>query len=80
MSPFENVKKFEDNFPGDFIVEYVAQVRAWFYYVHAVSIGLFGTNAYKNVIVTGNLMGSDGYKLSKSLSNFTNPNALMDKY
>ena len=78
--PFENVKKFEDNFPGDFIVEYVAQVRAWFYYVHAVSIGLFGTNAYKNVIVTGNLMGSDGYKLSKSRNNFTDPNELMDKY
>ena len=26
--PFENVKKFEANFPGDFIVEYVGQVRA----------------------------------------------------
>ena len=78
--PFENVEKFEQNFPGDFIVEYVGQVRAWFYYVHAVSVGLFGHNAYKNVIVTGNIAGSDGLKMSKSRGNFTDPNELMDKY
>jgi isoleucyl-tRNA synthetase len=78
--PFENKEKFEANFPGDFIVEYVGQVRAWFYYVHAVNVGLFGKNAFKNVIVTGNLMGSDGFKLSKSRGNFTDPNVLFDEY
>jgi isoleucyl-tRNA synthetase len=78
--PFENVEKFERNFPGDFIVEYVGQVRAWFYYVHAVNVGLFGKNAFKNVIVTGNVAGNDGYKMSKSRGNFTDPNELMDKY
>lgn len=45
--PFENKEKFERNYPADFIVEYVGQVRAWFYYVHCVnttlaSIGAFG--------------------------------------
>jgi len=78
--PFENVEKFEQNFPGDFIVEYVGQVRAWFYYLHAVNVGLFGKNAFKNVIVTGNVAGNDGYKMSKSRGNFTDPNELMDKY
>lgn len=78
--PFENVEKFEANFPGDFIVEYVGQVRAWFYYVHAVSVGLFGHNAFKNVIVTGTIAGSDGRKMSKSYGNFTDPNELMDQY
>lgn len=78
--PFENVEKFEKNFPGDFIVEYIGQVRAWFYYVHAVSVGLFGQNAFKNVIVTGNIAGNDGLKMSKSRGNFTDPNELMDKY
>jgi isoleucyl-tRNA synthetase len=78
--PFENVKKFEANFPGDFIVEYVGQVRAWFYYVHAVNVGLFGQNAFKNVITTGTLAGNDGRKMSKSFGNFTNPNELMDQY
>ena len=90
--PFENKEKFEQNYPADFIVEYVGQVRAWFYYVHAVntalaSIGAFGNkakngpkNAYKNVITTGTLAGNDGRKMSKSLGNFTDPNELMDQY
>jgi isoleucyl-tRNA synthetase len=78
--PFENVKKFEENYPGDFIAEYVGQVRAWFYYLHAVNVGLFGKNAFKNVITTGVVTGADGRKLSKSLGNYTDPNELMDKY
>ncbi|GAC1392472.1 MAG: isoleucine--tRNA ligase [Candidatus Saccharimonadales bacterium] len=78
--PFENKEKFEHNFPGDFIAEYVGQVRAWFYYLHAVSIGLFGQRAFKNVIVTGVLSGNDGRKMSKSLGNYTDPNDLMDRY
>ena len=78
--PFENVEKFEENFPGDFIAEYVSQVRAWFYYLHAVSVGLFDTHAFNNVIVTGTLLGEDGRKLSKSLNNFTDPNIVMDRY
>jgi len=78
--PFENVQKFEENFPGDFIVEYVGQVRAWFYYVHAVNVGLFGKNAFKNVITTGTLAGNDGRKMSKSFGNYTDPNELMDQY
>ena len=90
--PFENKAKFEANYPADFIVEYVGQVRAWFYYVHAVntalaSIGAFGEkakkghkNAYKNVITTGTLAGNDGRKMSKSLGNYTDPNELMDQY
>ncbi len=93
--PFENKEKFERNYPADFIVEYVGQVRAWFYYVHTVntalaSIGAFGQeavttpgkelNAFKNVITTGTLAGNDGRKMSKSLGNYTDPNVLMDQY
>ncbi|MBQ2660064.1 isoleucine--tRNA ligase [Candidatus Saccharibacteria bacterium] len=78
--PFENKEKFEKNYPADFIVEYVGQVRAWFYYVHCVNTALFGHNAYKNVITTGTLAGNDGRKMSKSLGNFTDPNELMDKF
>lgn len=78
--PFENKQKFEANFPGDFIVEYIGQVRAWFYYLHAVNTALFGKNAFKNVIVTGNVAGNDGRKMSKSYGNYTDPNELMDKF
>lgn len=78
--PFENKEKFESSFPGDFIAEYVGQVRAWFYYLHAVSVGLFGHNSFKNCIVTGTLSGNDGRKMSKSYGNYTDPNELMDAY
>lgn len=92
--PFDNKEKFEQNYPADFIVEYVGQVRAWFYYVHAVnttlaSIGAFGAerakptaqmNAYRNVITTGVIAGNDGRKMSKSLGNYTSPDELMDQY
>ena len=91
--PFENKEKFEKNYPADFIVEYVGQVRAWFYYVHCVNTALaecggFGEeareraekNAFKNVITTGTLAGNDGRKMSKSLGNYTDPNVLMDQY
>jgi isoleucyl-tRNA synthetase len=78
--PFENKQKFEANFPGDFIVEYIGQVRAWFYYMHSMSVALFGENSFKNVIVTGNVAGNDGRKMSKSYGNYTDPNVLMDQY
>ena len=89
--PFENQAKFEQNYPADFIVEYIGQVRAWFYYVHTVNaalaeIGAFGEagvqhkNAYSNVITTGVVAGNDGRKMSKSLGNFTDPNELMNKF
>ena len=44
--PFENKEKFEQNYPADFIVEYVGQVRAWFYYVHAVNTSLADIGAF----------------------------------
>lgn len=78
--PFENVEKFEQNYPGDFIVEYIAQTRTWFYYMHAIGVGLFGKNSFKNVVVTGTLAGNDGRKMSKSFGNYTDPNELMDTF
>jgi isoleucyl-tRNA synthetase len=78
--PFENVEKFERNFPGDFIAEYIGQVRAWFYYMHTISVGLFTDRAFNNVVVTGTLAGNDGRKMSKSFGNYTDPNKLMDIY
>ncbi len=78
--PFENKDKFEAHFPGDFIVEYIGQVRAWFYYVHAVNTALFDSEAFENVITTGVIAGNDGRKMSKSLNNFTDPNELMDRF
>ncbi len=71
--PFKNQDKFEKNYPGDYIVEYIAQTRAWFYVMHVLSNALFGTNSFKNVISTGILAGNDGRKMSKTYGNYTDP-------
>lgn len=77
--PFENKDKFEKDFPGDYIVEYVAQVRAWFYVMHVLSTALLGKNSFKNVISTGVMAGSDGRKMSKTYQNYTDPQEVLEQ-
>lgn len=75
--PFENKEEFEKNFPGDYIVEYVGQVRAWFHVMHVLSNALFKSNSFKNVISTGVMAGNDGRKMSKSYGNYTDPKEIL---
>jgi len=76
--PFENKKEFENRFPGDFVAEYIAQTRTWFYYMHTIATALFDNIAFKNVITTGNVVAADGSKMSKSKGNYTDPLVLID--
>ena len=78
--PFENQAKFQASLPADYVVEYVGQVRAWFYYLQVLSLALFDSVAFKNVIVTGTITGSDGRKVSKSLGNYQDPMTVIDRY
>ena len=78
--PFENEEKFENSFPGDFIVEYIGQVRAWFFFMHVLSTALMGSHSFKNVISTGVMAGSDGRKMSKTYGNYTDPKTVLLTY
>jgi isoleucyl-tRNA synthetase len=78
--PFENKERFEKSFPTDFISEYIAQTRAWFYVLHVISVGIFNKESFKNVVTTGTIAGSDGRKMSKSFGNYTLPDIVLDKY
>ncbi|NNF54806.1 MAG: isoleucine--tRNA ligase [Acidimicrobiales bacterium] len=71
--PFENVERFEEHNPADFIVEYVAQTRGWFYTMHVLSVALFDRPAFSNVICHGVVLDSEGQKLSKKLRNYPDP-------
>jgi len=77
--PFENQEKFEKNFPGDYIVEYIAQTRAWFFFMHVMSTALFAKHSFKNVVTTGVMAGSDGRKMSKTYGNYTDPKEVLEK-
>ena len=78
--PFENQEKFEKNYPGDFIVEYKGQVRAWFQRMHIISTLLFNSRCFNNVIVTGVLAGTDGRKMSKTYKNYPDSKDVINKY
>lgn len=78
--PFENRERFEDNYPGDFIVEYVAQTRGWFYTLVALASGLFEKEPFRNVVCHGVLLAEDGRKMSKRLRNYPDPMELVSEY
>ncbi len=78
--PFENKKWFENNFPADFITEYVAQTRGWFYTLVVLSVALFKKPPFKNVICHGTILDEKSQKLSKRLKNYADPLDIFDQY
>jgi isoleucyl-tRNA synthetase len=78
--PFEHKKEFESSHPAQFIAEYIAQTRAWFYTLHVMSVGLFGNNTFENAVTTGTILASDGTKMSKSKKNFPDPAIVFERY
>ncbi len=78
--PFENKETFEAAFPAQFIAEGLDQTRAWFYYLHVLAGGVFGKNAFQNVIVNGIVLAEDGKKMSKKLQNYPDPMQVVETY
>ncbi|HEU4418862.1 MAG TPA: isoleucine--tRNA ligase, partial [Planctomycetota bacterium] len=77
--PFENKQWFESHFPADFIVEYVAQTRGWFYTLVVLAAALFDKPPFRNCICHGVVLDENGAKLSKSLRNYPDPVELFAK-
>ncbi len=78
--PFDNKDWFEKHFPADFIVEYSAQTRGWFYTLMVLSTALFDKPPFLNCICHGVILDATGQKLSKRLNNYADPLELFDKY
>ncbi|XP_015415308.1 PREDICTED: isoleucine--tRNA ligase, cytoplasmic, partial [Myotis davidii] len=78
--PFENKKEFEDAFPADFIAEGIDQTRGWFYTLLVLATALFGQPPFRNVIVNGLVLASDGQKMSKRKKNYPDPLSIIHKY
>ena len=76
--PFEENVKLNDFFPPDFIAEYTGQIRAWFYVLHVIGAALYDTPAFKNVLVEGVILGTDGRKMSKNYGNFPDPKEMLE--
>lgn len=67
-------------YPGDFIAEYIAQTRTWFYYMHAMGVLLFDGPSFTQCVATGTILAEDGSKMSKSKNNFTDPLINLDRF
>lgn len=78
--PFENKDSFERSFPADFITEYMAQTRGWFYTLMVLSTALFDKPPFKNCMCHGIILDTRGQKLSKRLNNYTDPLEIFNKY
>ena len=78
-APFKDMEQ-SNQFPAQFITEYIAQTRAWFYVMHVLSVALFGKSAYENVLTTGTVLAADGQKMSKSKKNYPDPSIVLEKY
>jgi isoleucyl-tRNA synthetase len=78
--PFENEETFRKNFPADFIAEGVDQTRGWFFTLHALSVLLFDSISYKNVIANGLVLDKKGNKMSKRIGNVVDPFETIARY
>jgi isoleucyl-tRNA synthetase len=78
--PFEGKEKFFDGFPADFIAEGLDQTRGWFYTLLVISTALFDQPPFKNLVVNGLVLGSDGKKMSKRLKNYPDPMDIVNKF
>lgn len=78
--PFENKETFEKSFPAHFIAEGLDQTRGWFYTLTVLGTHLFGKSPFRNLIVNGLVLASDGKKMSKRLKNYPDPVLMCDRY
>ncbi|MCX5480851.1 isoleucine--tRNA ligase [Kaistia geumhonensis] len=78
--PFDNKDWFENHFPGDFIVEYVAQTRGWFYTLMVMSTALFDRAPFRSCVCHGVVLDENKQKLSKRLRNYPDPIDVFNTY
>ena len=56
------------------------QTRGWFYTLNVISTAIRNETPYKNLIVNGIVLASDGEKMSKSKQNYPDPMNIVNKY
>ena len=78
--PFENREHFDAHFPANFISESIDQTRGWFYTLVVLGVALFDKPTFRNVIVSGLILDSEGKKMSKSARNYTDPMEVIGSY
>ena len=68
------------NYPADLYLEGSDQYRGWFNSSLSTGVAITGKSPYKTVLTHGFVLDGDGYKMSKSLGNTIDPNALINEF
>lgn len=77
--PFENKRESEDTFSTDFLAEDIDHTGGWFYTLVVLATALFGQLPFRNVIVNGLILASEGQKASKRNKNYLDPLSIIHK-
>jgi len=78
--PFEKEEQFKNRFPAQFVSEYIAQTRTWYFFMLVISTILFNKAPFENVVTTGTVLNEKGEKLSKSKNNYPDPWDIIKKH
>ncbi len=76
----DNKERFEAMYPVSLRPQGVEIVRTWAFYTVFRSGFLTGKAPFKTILLNGNVLGTDGKKMSKSIGNVISPSDLIKQY
>ncbi len=71
---------YEKLYPATLRPQGLEIIRTWAFYSIYRCLALTGKSPFKEVLINGSVLGTDGKKMSKSLGNFEDPEALLAKF
>ncbi len=78
--PDAGKKDFDKLYPATLRPQGLEIIRTWAFYTIARCLALTGEKPFKQVLVNGSVLGTDGKKMSKSVGNYEDPVLLLKKY
>ena len=73
-------KGWEKLYPATLRPQGLEIIRTWAFYTIYRCLALTGKAPFKDVLINGNVLGTDNKKMSKSLGNYEEPEALLAKF
>ncbi len=73
-------KNWEKLYPSTLRPQGLEIIRTWAFYTIYRCLALTGKPPFKHVLINGNVLGTDGKKMSKSVGNFEDPEVLLTRF
>lgn len=76
----DDEKLFNKVYPASLRPQGLEIIRTWAYYTISRCLALTGKPPFKELLINGSVLGTDGKKMSKSLGNYEDPDVLLKRY